>query len=126
MSTVKPTGGERFEGVVLVLILLIVGGFTAFASFSHVHDWTMTNSPDNTSDWFGWANAVTTELVPTASALVIRRRHRNGQPAKFAMFLLFGFVGLSRLPRRFQTPWSRVLPRSATWCRPSPRWRSCS
>jgi hypothetical protein len=95
MSTTKPTGGERFEGVVLVLILLIVGGFTAFASFSHVHDWTMTNSPDHTSDWFGWANAVTTELVPTASALVIRRRHRNGQSAKFAMFLLFGFVGLS-------------------------------
>src|SRR5258705_7501419 len=93
--TRRSAGGERFEGVVLVIILLVVGSFAGFASFSHVHDWTMHNSPTGTSDWFGWANACTTELVPIASALVIRRRHRNGQSAAFSMSLLMLFVGLS-------------------------------
>jgi len=65
--TTKPTPGERFEGVMLVLILLAIGGMAAAASFTHVHDWTMNNSPAGTGDWFGWANAVISDLVPSAS-----------------------------------------------------------
>jgi hypothetical protein len=37
----------------------------------------MDNSPDGTDDWFGWANAVISELVPVAALLTIRRRRRT-------------------------------------------------
>lgn len=79
----------------LVFIVLIVGTMAGAASFHHVHDWTMTNSPDRTGDWFGWANAVITELIPTAALMVIARRRRNGAPIGYPMFLLVVAVGLS-------------------------------
>lgn len=91
----RTTKGQRFEGAVLVLILLTVGGFAGAASFTHVHDWTMTNSPDNTGDWFGWANAVVSELVPIAALLVMRRRRRTGQPVAYPACLLVGALILS-------------------------------
>jgi len=77
MTNPKPTPGERFEGVMLVLILLAIGGMAAAASFTHVHDWTMTNSPAGTGDWFGWANAVISDLVPLGVGLEVRRRRRH-------------------------------------------------
>lgn len=77
MTTTKPTAGERFEGVMLVLILLAIGGAAAAASFTHVHDWTMANSPQGTGDWFGWANAVISDLVPLGVGLEVRRRRRH-------------------------------------------------
>lgn len=89
------TPGERFETTVLVLILLTVGGFAGFASFSHVHDWTMTNSPLGTGTWFGWANAVVSELVPIAALLVMRRRRRTDQPVLYPACLLVGALILS-------------------------------
>ena len=52
------------------------------ASFTHVHDWTMRNAPPGTGSWFGWANAVISELTPTAAGIEIRRRkrqHRTGR-----------------------------------------------
>src|SRR4029079_7380583 len=55
----------------------------------------MDNSPTGTGDWFGWANAVITELVPTASALVMRRRHRNRQSIWYPMCLMMAAVGTS-------------------------------
>src|SRR5689334_10737009 len=82
------TKAERFEIAVLVLILLAVGLAAGAGSFTHVHDWTIHNSPTNTGDWFGWANAVISELVPVASLLVMRRRKRAGQPVGYPMFLL--------------------------------------
>jgi hypothetical protein len=72
-----PTAGERFEGVVLVLILLGIGAVSAAASFTHIHDWTMDNSPAGTGDWFGWANAVVSDLVPLGVGLEVRRRRRH-------------------------------------------------
>jgi len=84
----QATRGERFETVVLVLILLAVGGFAGAASFRHVHDWTMTNSRVGTGSWFGWANAVVSELVPIAALLVMRRRRRAGQPIAYPATLL--------------------------------------
>lgn len=85
----------RGEGLVLVAILLTVAGFAGAASFTHVHDWTMANSPAGTPGWFGWANAVISELVPTACALVIRRRRKHGQPVGYALGLLIAAVALS-------------------------------
>ncbi|MGC4862148.1 DUF2637 domain-containing protein [Micromonospora sp. DT41] len=89
------TNTERVEGVVLVLIVLTVGGLAGAASFTHVHDWTMANSPTGTGDWFGWANAAISELLPLAALLTIRRRRRTGGPIGYPMFLLVCAVALS-------------------------------
>ncbi|RQW93054.1 DUF2637 domain-containing protein, partial [Micromonospora globispora] len=89
------TRGERAEGLVLVVILLLVAGFAGAASFTHVKDWTLDNSPAGTGAWFGWANAVISELVPVAALLTIRRRKRTGGPIGYPMFLLVAAVALS-------------------------------
>ncbi|MGW0503199.1 DUF2637 domain-containing protein [Micromonospora sp. NPDC003241] len=89
------TNSHRIEGVVLVLIVLIVGGLAGAASFTHVHDWTMANSPAGTGDWFGWANAAISELLPLAALLTIRQRRRTGGPIGYPMFLLVCAVSLS-------------------------------
>jgi hypothetical protein len=86
---------QRVESVVLVLILLTVGGLAGAASFTHVHDWTMHNSPTGTGDWFGWANAAISELIPLAALLTIRRRRRSGGPVGYPLFLLVCAVTLS-------------------------------
>lgn len=86
---------QRLPDVVLVFIVLLVGVMAGAASFSHVHDWTMHNSPPNTGDWFGWANAVITELIPTAALIVIARRRRTGGSIFYPMALLVVAVGLS-------------------------------
>ncbi|MGC4784110.1 hypothetical protein ACLQ3A_21050 [Micromonospora zamorensis] len=91
----REPAGTRLEGLVLVLILITVGGSAGAASFTHVHDWTMANSPDNTPGWFGWANAVISELVPIAALLTIRRRRRTGAPIGYPMVLLIAAAGLS-------------------------------
>ncbi|GAA0478145.1 hypothetical protein Aca07nite_45020 [Actinoplanes capillaceus] len=86
---------KRIEGALLVAILLTVGGFAGAASFTHVKDWTMANSPAGTGEWFGWANAVISELIPMAALLVIRQRRRTGGPVGYPMFLLVCAAGLS-------------------------------
>ncbi|WBB65758.1 hypothetical protein [Micromonospora sp. WMMD812] len=96
MSTTNPpTMAARLEGGVLVLIVIFVGLAAGAASFTHVHDWTMANSPEGTPGWFGWANAVISELVPVACLLVIRRRKRHGGPIGYPMVLLVAFAGFS-------------------------------
>jgi hypothetical protein len=91
----KPQAALRLQEGLLVLIVLLVGVMAGAASFTHVHDWTMHNSPVRTGDWFGWANAVITELIPTAALIVIARRRRTGTPIGYPMFLLVVAVGLS-------------------------------
>ncbi|WP_425455225.1 DUF2637 domain-containing protein [Allorhizocola rhizosphaerae] len=91
----KASTSQRLEGIVLVVILLTVGGFAGAASFTHVHDWTMDNSPAATGDWFGWANAVIAELVPVASLLVMRRRRQAGQSVVYPAVLLVAALALS-------------------------------
>lgn len=86
---------ERVEGLLLVAILLVVAGFAGAASFTHVKDWTMANSPAGTGEWFGWANAVISELFPTAALLTIRQRRRAGGPVGYPLFLLVCAAGLS-------------------------------
>lgn len=86
---------ERAENLVQVLILLVVGTMAGAASFTHVHDWTMANSPEGTGDWFGWANAVISELTPTAAGLEIRRRKRHHQRVTYPMAVLIAAASLS-------------------------------
>jgi hypothetical protein len=89
------TRSERIEALVLVAILLLVAGFAGAASFTHVKDWTLANSPAGTGEWFGWANAVISELVPIAALLTIRRRRRTGGPIGYPIALLIAAAGLS-------------------------------
>jgi hypothetical protein len=91
----KPSPAVRTEGFMRLLIVLVVGGFAGAASFTHVHDWTLNNSPDGTGDWFGWANAVISELVPIACLLTIRQRKRDGGTFGYPMFLLIAAAGFS-------------------------------
>lgn len=86
---------KNAEGFALVLILFVVAAMAGAASFTHVHDWTMANSPADTPGWFGWANAVISELVPVACALVIRRRRRAGESVGYPFVVLVGAVLLS-------------------------------
>jgi hypothetical protein len=101
MTTTTPTSAEstkfveRLTDGLLVAIVLSVGLMAGAASFNHVHDWTMNNSPTHTAGWFGWANAVITELMPTAALIFIARRRRHGGRIRYPMFLLIVSVGLS-------------------------------
>ncbi|MGI5178693.1 DUF2637 domain-containing protein [Dactylosporangium sp. CA-152071] len=86
----------RIEGGAQVLILLAVAGMAGAASFTHVHDWTMHNSPHGTGDWFGWANAAVTELIPLAAGLEARRRRSRGIPVgRYPIAMIVGAVTLS-------------------------------
>jgi hypothetical protein len=88
---------DNSQTFILVLIVLSVGGMAGAASFHHVHDWTLDHSPADTPGWFGWANAVITELIPTASLIEIGRRRRKDPKAsvRYPMFLLVAAVGIS-------------------------------
>ena len=91
--TASPHG--RTEDAVQILIVLIVGGMAGAASFTHVHDWTMHNTPAGTGSWFGWANAIISELTPTAAGLEIRRRKRQHRTAAYPMAVLIAAATLS-------------------------------
>lgn len=88
---------DRLEAFALVLILLAVGGMAGAASFTHVKDWTMHHAPAGTGEWFGWSNAVISELTPAAALLVIRRRRRRDPhaPVAYPLALLLAAVALS-------------------------------
>jgi hypothetical protein len=96
-ASLKPVANHRqVEGVVQVVIMLAVAAMAGAASFRHVHDWTMHNSPAGTGDWFGWANAMVSELIPLAAGLEARRRHRlYGRTGVYPVALIIGAVVLS-------------------------------
>ena len=85
----------RTETIAQVLILLLIAGMAGAASFTHVHDWTMRNAPPGTGSWFGWANAVISDLTPTAAGIDIRRRKRHHQPIGYPMTVLIAAAILS-------------------------------
>ncbi|RZU50812.1 hypothetical protein EV385_2598 [Krasilnikovia cinnamomea] len=93
-STV-PGRGERVESATLAAILTTVAAAAGWASFTHVHDWTMRHMPVGTPDAFGWVNAVISELVPVAAFLTIKRRRRTGQPIGYPLALLIAAAALS-------------------------------
>jgi len=86
---------DRAESVVQVLILIAIAGMAGAASFTHVHDWTMKNAPSGTGSWFGWANAIISELTPTAAGIEIRKRRRKDQPIGYPLFLIVAAAILS-------------------------------
>ena len=86
---------ERTETIAQVFILLLIAGMAGAASFTHVHDWTMRNAPPGTGSWFGWANAVISDLTPTAAGIEIRRRKRHHQPISYPMTVLIAAAILS-------------------------------
>ncbi len=47
MTTTR-TRAEKAESLALVAILIVVAGFAGAASFTHVKDWTLANSPSGT------------------------------------------------------------------------------
>ncbi|MGP3965373.1 replication initiator [Nonomuraea sp. 3N208] len=51
--------------------------------------------PEGTGEWFGWANAVISELTATASGLEVRRRKRNGQRTVYPTIVLIASAILS-------------------------------
>ncbi|MBW6436703.1 hypothetical protein KZ829_23455 [Actinoplanes hulinensis] len=85
---------DGVQFLVLIVIVLIVGLMAGAASFTHVKEWTLDNSPADTAEWFGWANAVISELIPTAAIIEIGRRRRRDRdaPVGYPMVLLFGAV----------------------------------
>ncbi|MHB1596748.1 MAG: hypothetical protein ACYCO9_22015 [Streptosporangiaceae bacterium] len=89
------TRSERVENTVQLTILLLIGGMAGAASFTHVHDWTMHNVPPGTGSWLGWANAVISELTPTAAGLEIRRRKRQHRPIAYPLTVLIAAATLS-------------------------------
>jgi hypothetical protein len=86
---------DRLQDGVLLFIVLLVGTMAGAASFTHVHDWTLHNSPTGTPDWFGWANSVISELIPVAALIEIGRRRRKNAPFGYPMVLLVAAVGVS-------------------------------
>jgi hypothetical protein len=95
---VKPetaTGTAGAEALLLAAILVVVASAAGWASFTHVHDWTMRDVPAGTPDAFGWVNAVISELVPVAALLTIRQRRRNHQPIGYPLGLLIAGAALS-------------------------------
>ena len=94
-TSTTPTPTRRGESVAQAVIMLAVAGMAGAASFTHVHDWTMHNSPAGTGSWFGWANAVISELTPTAAGLEIRRRKRQHRPIAYPMTVLIAAATLS-------------------------------
>jgi hypothetical protein len=89
------TPADRAESVVLAAILTTVAVAAGWASFTHVHDWTMRHAPAGTPDAFGWVNAVISELVPVAAFLTIRRRRRAGASIGYPLALLIAAATLS-------------------------------
>jgi hypothetical protein len=95
-TPLAPAPARRGESVVQAIIMLAVAGMAGAASFTHVHDWTMHNSPAGTGNWFGWANAMVSELIPLAAGLEARRRIRTyGSAGAYPIVLIVAAVALS-------------------------------
>lgn len=101
---------HKTENAARLVILAGIGAMAGAASFTHMHDWTMANVPAGTGDWFGWANAMASELTPTVAVLDIRRRRRNNTSARFPTMVLVASVGLS-LAAQF----ARAKPSVSGW-----------
>jgi hypothetical protein len=93
--TTRPDTTTRIESVVLAVIVTVVAVAAGWASFTHVHDWTMRHTPTGTPDAFGWVNAVISELVPVAAFLTIRRRRTTGMSIGYPLALLIAAATLS-------------------------------
>lgn len=87
---------DKVEDTIKLIILAAIMLAALAASFTHMKQWTMTWLPAGTPEWFGWANAIISELVPLAATLSLRKRLRQGKPLmSYALFILLGGAALS-------------------------------
>lgn len=84
--------GHRIESLIQVAIMLAIGAMAGAASFTHVHDVTVTHGQP---DWIGWANATVVELMSIALGLELRRRARTRRPTGFVASALVFFILIS-------------------------------
>lgn len=84
------SAGLKMESAARLVIMGAIGVMAGAASFTHMHDWTMQNAPHGTPEWFGWANAVVSELTPALALLEWRRRRRSGGSIGYPVALLVG------------------------------------
>lgn len=83
--------GENWLALAMLAVLFV---FALAGAFTHMHDWTITAINEAlrenalargvtpvpvTPDWFGWSNAVTSEIMPTYALLTVRKRQRQGR-----------------------------------------------
>jgi len=101
MATDTRAPRRRPSAVDVVQYLII--GFVAVSAlagaFTHMHDWTLreidaalvdAGIAAHTPHWFGWANAVISELLPTSAFLSIRQRQRQGRSTTYPTWLFGG------------------------------------
>ena len=87
---------DRVEDTVKLAILIAIMAASLAASFTHMRDWTLHWMPHGTPEWFGWANAVISELLPLVATLSLRKRLRLGKPLwSYALVVLLGGAVLS-------------------------------
>jgi peptidoglycan/LPS O-acetylase OafA/YrhL len=98
----------RVESVARAVMMAAIGVMAGAASFTHMHDWTMHNSPRETPEWFGWANAVVSELMPALALLEIRRRHRSRRSIGYPLAILIaaGLLSLAAQVAQANHSWS--------------------
>jgi hypothetical protein len=99
---------QQVESAARALMMTAIGVMAGAASFTHMHDWTMHNSPHGTPEWFGWSNAVVSELMPALALLEIRRRHRSGRPIGYPLAVLVasGLLSLAAQVAQANPSWS--------------------
>lgn len=94
-------------GMLAVLFMFALAG-----AFDHMHGWTIDSINEAlrenaeargvtpvpvTPDWFGWSNAVTSEIMPTYALLTVRKRQRQGRSITGPAVLFVGSSVLSLL-----------------------------
>ncbi|MEV0005888.1 hypothetical protein AB0H28_26885 [Micromonospora sp. NPDC050980] len=90
------SGLDKVEDTVKLVVLVAIMGAALAASFTHMKDWTLHWMPEDTPEWFGWANAVISELLPLVATLSLRKRLRQGKKLlSYALFVLLGGALLS-------------------------------
>ncbi|WP_189172291.1 hypothetical protein [Pilimelia anulata] len=75
------------------------------AAFTHMRDWTMTLMPAGTDEWFGWANAVISELLMFAGFLLLRRRIRRQEGYGGPLAVMIGGTALSLCAQIHSVGW---------------------
>ncbi|WP_025620663.1 hypothetical protein [Salinispora cortesiana] len=87
---------DKVEDTIKVVILMAIMAAALAAAFTHMKDWTMEWMPEGTPEWFGWANAVISELLPLVATLSLRKRLRQGKKLwSYALVVLLAGAVLS-------------------------------
>jgi predicted DNA-binding protein (UPF0251 family) len=76
---------------IVMAAMAIVYVVAQAAAFTHMHAWSMEHLPDGTSTWFGWANAVISEIIPTVGMILLFIAEAKTKSKAWAVgLLIFG------------------------------------